>query len=377
MVFFYYPTHFNRGRNNKFNEYIAPFIDVLSSANEPYKIIEEPDLKTKYPCNNVAIQFKFWFIIILIIRKLFPVSFFNSFEAREQWIGKLLRWLTCGVFKADVIITLSNSMGGFWRGYNPKARIIDYQHGIINSNQLGFFENRRAPEHITLNKKEVAVWGEGFKRSFEHETTYYQGKVHVLGYCKPFLDFKPAVLQSNKILFSLQFLPEMGFEHNSDMLEHILSVLKSLESLPLENRPQIVLRNHPRHQNVINIDKLIVSDFNFVTLMPENEEFKPLDYSLHVTFFSTIAFEMAMVGIPSYFLSTNSIQQGIDIFLKEYEYPISQAQPLHERWLSYKRDNNEWSLHSDKVKKWSSYFFKPFDKQMLLKLIKPLDKNSI
>ncbi len=372
---FYYPAHFNRGGDNQLNEYIRPFIEVLNSAGEPYKIIEEPDLKTKYPRSNKTVHFDFWLIIILTIRKLLPLTFFDNFESREQWIGKLLKRLTFSSFRADVVMTLSNSMGGFWRGYNPNARIIDYQHGIINYNQPGFFENKKAPEHITRNKKEVAVWGEGFKRSLDNAGGYYCGKVHVLGYYKSIQNFKSNILQTDKILFSLQFLPEFGPKLNHEMLDHILSVLKSLESLPPENRPQVVLRNHPRHQNTINIDELI-ANFNFVKLMPENEELKPSDYALHATFFSTTAFEMAIEGIPSYFLSTANVRQGIDIFLEEYEYPISQLQPLHERWLDYCLDTNKWQADSNKVKEWSNTFFKPFDKQVLLELIKPLDNKG-
>ena len=53
-------------------------------------------------------------------------------------------------------------MGGFWRGYNVKAKIIDYQHGIINKNQAGFFSDGNIPLDIIENNKEVAVWGKGY-----------------------------------------------------------------------------------------------------------------------------------------------------------------------------------------------------------------------
>lgn len=263
-------------------------------------------------------------------------------------------------------------MGGFWRGYNPAARIIDYQHGNINRNQPGFFENNKAPEHITFNKKEVAVWGEGFKKSFESEEGYYSGKVHVLGYFRSVPDLQYPIVQTNKILFSLQFLPEFGQELNNEMFNHIFAVLKNLESLPHENKPQVVLKNHPRHQNSINTGELI-SKFDFVSLMAENEILKPSDYSLHVTFYSTLAFEMALEGIPSYFLSTTNFMQGVELFLKEYEYPLSKFTSLQEQWLSYCVDSNAWSLDSDKVKKWGNQFFSPFNRQLFLELIKPVN----
>ena len=184
-VIFYYPQHFNRSENGT-NPFFNPLLTFCDENQLRYLLIEEPDRGTTFSRNKKAYRFDFYFYLILILRKSIPLFFFKHFEKREQFIGKLIKMLTIGKFDANIIFTNSNSMGGFWRGYCPKARIIDYQHGIINKKQPGFFVNGQAPSHITANKKEVAVWGKGFMDVFSQDNSYYKDKVHVLGYCQDF-----------------------------------------------------------------------------------------------------------------------------------------------------------------------------------------------
>ena len=367
MVIFYYPMHFNRGNGNENNDFIKPFVSTLVNAEIPFKIIEEPDFKVKYPRNKKAIQFDFWFKVVIAIRKLIPLNLFSNFEAREQWLGKTLRYLTFNYFKAEVVFTLSNSMAGFWRGYNPKARIIDYQHGIIDQNQIGFFEKSTAPEHITYNKKEVAVWGNSFKKFFENAGGYYKNNVHVLGYFKSITD-NISLLKHNRIVFSLQFLPGFGEKLNQEMYDKLEDVLRDLDALPNIHQPEVILRHHPRHENIISVKKLI-ERFNFVKLMDSSSILIPLDYSMHITFFSTVAFEMAMQGVPSYFLTTTNLNQGKKIFIEEYQYPGLNLTKVAEQWMMYCTDEDKWLADCKRVKEWSSKFFEPFNEKLLLEIV--------
>jgi hypothetical protein len=367
MVIFYYPAHFNRGVMITHNEFITPFIDTLTRAAIPYKIVEEPDLKIKYARDQSAIRFDFWFVLFIVIKKLIPFRLFSNPEAREQWLGKLFRYLTFNYFKADVVFTLSNSMGGFWRGYNPTARIIDYQHGAIDQKQVGFFENNEASEHIVYNKKEVAVWGENFKKFFENVGGYYKNKVHVLGYFKLTSDFKFPV-KYNAIIFSLQFLPEFGEQLNQEMYDKLEEVLVDLNSLPELHRPKVILRNHPRHQNAVSLAQLI-EKFDFVSLMETNSILSPTNYSMHITYFSTVAFEMAIEGIPSYFLVTENLKQGQTVFIEGYNYPIVQSPSFKDQWLEYCLTNEKWMNDCHKVKQWGNKFFEKFNSDLLLSIV--------
>lgn len=368
-ILFYYPQHFNRNEKGT-NSFFDPLIDLCEQNELSYLVIEEPDRGTTFPRNKKAYRFDLYFYLILLLRKSIPLIFFKNFEKREQYIGTLIKMLTFGKFNTAVILTNSNSMGGFWRGYCPNARIVDYQHGVINSTQPGFFEKGKATAHMNENNKEVAVWGIGFKNVFYQDKKYYENKVHVLGYSQ--LNQTEVITNENKnkIVFSLQFMTDFGLQLNQEMLFELKRVLKELNSIPNEIKPQIVLKNHPRHNNAVNL-KCILDEFNFVTVMSDNEMLITSDYLLHVTFYSTTAFEMATKGIPTYFLVTENIRNGKTQFFDEYQYPISQNFTLGELWTTYKNDDEIWSLHSNLVKKWSNHFFEPFNKSNFLDLIKP------
>jgi hypothetical protein len=103
--------------------------------------------------------------------------------------------------------------------------------------------------------------------------------------------------------------------------------------------------------------------------MSDNDMIITNDYLLHVTFYSTTAFEMAIKGIPTYFLITENIRNGKTEFLDEYQYPINQNCALEALWTTYKNDEKYWLEHSDLVIKWSSHYFEPFNKTLFLDLI--------
>jgi hypothetical protein len=368
-ILFYYPQHFNRSESGT-NPFFDPLIDLCEQHKLSYLVIEEPDKGTTYPRNKKAYRFDFYFYLILLLRKSIPLLFFKYFENREQYIGKVCKALTFRRFNANVVFTNSNSMGGFWRGYCPKARIVDYQHGIINKKQTGFFINGQVPSHIAANNKEVAVWGKGFKNVFDQDKKYYENKVHVLGHYQQAAKIVTSFSDSNKVLFSLQFMPDLGMKLNTEMFNEIRVVIEKFNAISPEKRPEIILRNHPRHNNAVDLSS-IINEFDFVSLMPEKEILIPTDYLIHVTFFSTTAFEMAMQGVPSFFLYTENLMNGKTDFLYDFKYPVVQDSSLEELWTIYKNDKKVWELHSELAKRWSDGFFEPLNKMLFLDLIKP------
>ena len=363
-VIFYYPQHFNRSKEGT-NPFFEPLIALCEENSLHYLLLEEPDNQTRFPKNNNAIQFYIYFYAILCLRKITPLTFFKNYETREQWIGNSMKKITFGKFNSKAVFTLSNSMGGFWRGYNGKARIIDYQHGIINKTQTGFFNKGKAPSHITKNNKEVAVWGKGFYDILNQDEEYYKNKVHVLGY--PQLNKQETIKYENKILFSLQFVPELNAKLKKEMLIEIQKTLAELNTLSDEKKPNILLMNHPRNNNMEDLTDLI-KKFKFVSILSNNEVSSKQNYLLHVTFYSTTTFEMAMRGIPTYFLSSKNILHN-KIFLKDYNYPIRQNTSL-KKLLSLYQDNKKIrTSHAYLVKKWKNYYFQPLNKNVFLKLL--------
>ena len=239
-IIFYYPQHFNRSKGGG-NPFFDPLIAICKSNKLSYLILEEPDHETRFPRNKKAIRFDIYFYAIIFLRKITPRLFFKNSQKREHWIGSVIKKITFAKFNANVIFTLSNSMGGFWRGYNYKAKIIDYQHGIINKNQNGFFDNGKVSPHILENKKEVAVWGKGFYDVFSQDKQYYENKVHVLGYSQLVDNKSRTTKYKNKIIFSLQFVPEIGIKIKQEMLIKLKKILEELNTLSDEKKPKVLL----------------------------------------------------------------------------------------------------------------------------------------
>lgn len=365
QVLLYYPQHFNRDTNNE-NPLFRPFLKFCEAKDISYKLVEEADKNCIKPKNPGAVKFNIFFV--LVFRKLIPLFLFQNFELREQFIGKVYRVFTANYYAAEVVFTLSNSLGGFWRGYNPKARIIDYQHGLINTDQTGFFKNGKAPQHISENSKEVAVWGRNFKAMFDKDQEYYANKVHVLGY---FLEQK--VLNNrfqgrDKIVFTLQFMPDLGDEMNTTMLDLLKAAISQFEKLSIEKRPSIILKNHPRHNQVLDLET-IFEDFDFVQVWPDDVDIDAKGILINATCFSTAAFEMAQNGVPSYFLYNRELPQGQNIFLNDYNYPLQKKESLLDFWVTYQNNPNQWIQHSKIVTEWVQNFFEPFDNERLWQLI--------
>ena len=365
-IIFYYPQHFNRNKKGE-NPFFAPLINICKSKNIRYLMIEEPDNKTLFPSNKEVIQFDIYFYIILMLRKIIPLSLFTNSEKKEQWIGYFIRKITFCKFQAKTILTLSNCMGGFWRGYNPKARIIDYQHGIINKNQTGFFNKGKVPAHIIENNKEVAVWGKGFYEIFNQNKIYYNKKVHILGYAHCIQNQEKNTKHQNKIIFSLQFVPECNTTLKKEMTNEIEKILVEINTLPNEEKPNIFFMNHPRNNNIQELND-IIKKYKFVSILPHNELAYKENYLLHLTFYSTTTFEMALKGIPTYFLSSKNILEN-KIFLKDYKYPINQNTSFKELVSIYQKDKKTRRLHGDLVKKWSSHYFQPLNQNVFFKLL--------
>ena len=355
-VIIYYPFHFVRGES-EIPENIIPMVEFLKRERIKYCCIEESDfIKRIIRKDRNIINFYYTHFLILILRKLVSIRFFNGFESREHFIGGLVRKLTFNKYCAEIIITLSNSMGGFWRGYNSNARIFDYQHGIIDSVQPGFFCNHLPTDLIKLNNKEILLWGKGFADIFLRAGEYYQSRTHVIGYYKPINKAEVKVKKVRNIVVSLQFLPEMGEENNSSMQATLIEIFKEFNLLI--DCPNIYLRPHPRHNNILDIQKYL-SEFSFLK-MNEGKLIHE-DFDLHVTFFSTTSFEFGLKGIPTYFLANENVNQGKTVFLEEYKYPIIQKDKLSAQVLLYNTCQDIFLHDQQKVWDWATGYFQNFD----------------
>tara|TARA_B100000780_G_C21117167_1_gene452112 strand:- start:547 stop:1668 length:1122 start_codon:yes stop_codon:yes gene_type:complete len=361
-VLFYYPQHFNRNADGS-NPYITSLIKVCENNNISYRFVEETDKKSGKPSNPKACKFDRWLFLILVLRKLLPMALFSCFEYREQFIGRIIRYLSFGKFKASVIVTLSNSMGGVLRGINPTARIFDYQHGIIDSKQPGFFKTRKAPNWIRSNNKEVLVYGKGFKDiMINTDKEYYQNKTHCIGAPNT---LSSNFIKGNNILVSLQIieLENVSLEWLSAQVEMLDDIFKNDSTTSQLSNRMVYLRHHPRSNRSFDLQKL----YAFPFVKDFDDSIESTQIGLHITFFSTSAFEFASLGIPTLFLFNRIIPQGETLFYNEFNYPYQNWNSINE-WITALSQEDSFKI-SRNIKNWYKLFYQPFNEQKFLELI--------
>lgn len=362
-IIFYYPQHFNRGAGGT-NPYFAPMFKVCDENNFSYLIVEEPDKLSGKPSNPKAIKFHFGLVFILLMRKILPLMFFSNFEQRDGFIGAVFNKVSCGAFKSKNYITLSNSMGSFLKGISPNARIFDYQHGIIYSKHLGYFYNRKAPDWIRNTNKEILVFGKGFKDiMIRTDREYYLNRTHCIG--APYSKDNNFVKGKN-ILVSLQIIEseDVSVEWLNAQVDMLAKVFLDYAKIyQLEGRI-VYLKHHPRSNRSFDLSQLFA--FPFVRQFDDSIESKKI--GLHITFFSTSAFEFASLGIPTLFLFNKIIPEGERIFHNEFEYPYQEWNNIID-WLNAMSGENLEIISCD-IKKWYMRFYQPFYGQRFINLIR-------
>lgn len=364
-VIFYYPQHFNRGDNNS-NPYFEPLINSCKKYNVSYLLLEEPSFSSiSNSSKNLHQKYFYWLYFILVFRKLIPLFLFSNFEARERFLGKLINLLTFGCYRAKNYITLSNSLGGVLRGISPESKIFDYQHGIITSTQPGFFTvEKNVPDWIKSNEKEVLVYGKGFESIMKKTNPeYYSNKVFAIGQANKKME-KYTI--GKNILVSLQILEEENV--SVEWLQTQVDLLNQLfysynKANHIQDGSVIYLRHHPRSTKTFNLEQLYAYDF--VKEFDESKE--SYEVGLHITFFSTSAFEFASLGIPTLFLYNDIIPQGKDLFFEEFNYPFPKIETI-EDWqekLLLDKDNEV----AETIKNWYQLFYQPYDENKFVNLL--------
>ena len=89
---------------------------------------------------------------------------------------------------------------------------------------------------------------------------------------------------------------------------------------------------------------------------------------LQVTYHSTTAFEYAQYGVPSFFMQSQNMQQGIELFYNEYQYPLYAGMNIGDV-VKRLKDNGFYIEDSEIVKDWYLRFYTPFDEEEFLSIV--------
>lgn len=372
-VVFYYPVHFNRGKDGE-NHFFEPFYEICKKNDISYLVIEEPELfsRANYSRNDQSIPFDLVLFIILVLRKLIPLRMFENLQEREWFIARILRPVFFMRLRFKNYIVLSQSMVGFFRGLDDKAELYDYQHGVLTSTHSGYVtEDHQVQDNLKLNRANVLVYGDGFRKVLLESTNdgYYENRAITVGQ-----SIKSYIIDNYKkrsIFFALQF-KDFDVKTHEKILERVVSFLKSGELLFEKYGITIYLKNHPRFNHNITLDRL--KEFPFVEFK-EMDIFDVIESSfLQVTLSSTSLFESASRGIPTLLIKNDDLPHELNpyFFDDDYCYPIETKTigdivKYIENYLT-----NEEKYYSDvkEIYTWYQNFYSLIDEKKLIHILK-------
>lgn len=354
-VLFYYPQHFNRSAHGT-----NPFFDALLETCEKngisYKLIEEPDWGTDKPRNPKALKGDTLYLLILVLRKMVRcLRPGKPFYLNEAIVARILNVLTFGRLLYSKYISISGSLNELFLALNPKGQVFEMQHGIVYHNIISFFEkDGRLKEAYKNPNLHFLFWGEGYRQSVirGHETELAQ-RTHVVGYPVA-VDKTPDsnVNDEDKvILISLQFTADWDMPMQMQVKQMLIECLEELRS----SGRQVLLKQHPRYNNAIDISD-IYQRFDFVRETHESLGKLICKTFLHVTYFSTTAFEFAAEGVPSFFMSNCNFSLERNLFYSEYGYPIFKEVKVGAV-IAEMRQQSNYKAYSARVLKWYHSFY--------------------
>ena len=383
QVIFYYPRHFNRTARGT-NPFFDRLIDACREAGLSVLTLEGGQSRKEHRRNREALPIDILLGVMYVVERVFLRHRFKRLEDRDQHLGcmeagRIINVLTFGKFRAPVYITISNAMVAFFKGMNPTAAIVDVQHGIIHPTHPGYFEpDKNMRPSLMASNLSFFVMGEGFRQCFMQTAgnrAMLSGRVHVIGDVMKSDQTKSSEpRQGRAILFSLQFTCELKGTQPESMRRRIYNLAE--ECRPLAERLGVVLRfklrpNDPPPNELAGIER----QFPFVEFSAGSMAQACEGVFYHVTFYSTVAFDVARWGIPTYFLTTSDIPHGT-MFHNEYDYPVQRGN-FSEVMTEALTDARRYDEIKAQVILWRGRFYAPFDGDRVVALVRDYIEKGI
>jgi hypothetical protein len=360
-IVFYYPKHFNRGKNGE-NDFLKPLIDSCDRNNISYLIFEEPAKNAQK--NKSAIPFDFLFYLILVFRKILPLKQFDHFEAREWRIGKILKSIFLSKVNPEIIITMSNSMLGFFRGWGNAISLYDYQHGIVYSWHSGYIINKMPALHIINNKSKIMLFGKGFKRLLTKDNDYYLNNCICVGTSMQLQSLHKEF--NRKILLTLPITTLDELNHSQiDIITKLELLLLQNQSFYIEHDIVFYLKHHPRFDSSYDLASIL--SFPFIKVINGTLEDCFIECSLHLTHNSTTTFEAAVLGIPTLFIGN---ADGNLLYEEEFQYPKYQEHlDIQKKIEEFIIDPLSYDYAIELAQEWVKDYYEPFNECNFLGVI--------
>jgi len=346
-VVFYYPQHFNRGKNNE-NQFFKHLLLSCNSNNISYIVFEEPDFTIKSNRNLKATPFDFIYIAVVLLRKLFSSEM--TTQLKDQKIGSFIAKIFFRQFYFKNYITLSQSMLSVFRGINSHAILYDLQHGIIHNNKNNYLINGVAESNLVDNYANLLLSGESYKEILvsNEKSDYFQNHTLVIGSDKSYESTMHEEFNKN-ILITLQFTHDHTADENKILFKELSQFITSIKA-----DVNLYLKHHPRFNNEVDLSEILKLSNVKMAPVDINECFTLC--SLHATAYSTSAFEAALLGIPTVLLHS---ENKFNYFQEEFNYPLN--------FLTDEFDSVEFYQEKSKIiKDWAISFYTPFNEHKFL-----------
>ena len=374
-VIFFYPAHFNRGYNGE-NAFFEELYKTCDAHGIDYLVIEEPTFKAADRRSDKAVPFDFVYICVFLLRKLSKSKDPDTFSPNEWKIAKILKPLLFLRFSFDNYVVLSKSMMAFFRGLQKDAAIYDYQHGIVYSTHIGYFEKSGDVMHyLRQNDANVLLFGRGFlKLLLEKDSTgYYRTHAFVTGYPKR-IDISRSMTPRErwrtplKIILFTSTIVDDTLESHIRQYETILNFFRSHTKFFESRGLHILFKHHPRYECSIDMSELFALPFVSACKRPIDSA---LEQSfLHMTMVSTSTFEASGIGVPT--LLWNRFYEEIEaIFIDEYAFPLGllDDETLLTRIERYLADEAHYLEESQRVQNWYRTYYEPFQEKRFISLL--------
>ncbi len=389
-VVFVSSSFFNRGEGGE-NTLLKPMIESCIKNNLSYLIFEDTDVKGIYKNfsrNSQAIKFDFITIIQIILRKIFNWKSRNNLSKdqvflNELKISKILKKIFFRKFHSKIYITLLWNNITLWRCIDPKACIMDYQHGIIFDGHEESIKHGKPPIIKQLNNIITLVYGDVFKNILiNNDATGFYSKKNVItvGLKKELYTLKKSQDNIKKILFTLQIVPDWENKNINELYVDIVeNLIRSNVEYLSNNNYEIIFRNHPRFTdktcpNVnLNYDFISFDNKTSINDLIDN-------VYIHMTFHSTSTLDAAASGTPTILIDMHNHFSPNEIYLKQYKYPfedlVIRNQEDFRNILDLLNNKQIYNKKCEDIYKWSKGIYHDFDMSAFKNLlIKNLDNK--
>lgn len=371
-VHFYQPDSFLRTRQ-KTNPFFDPIVRVCEENGIGYRIFL-PHCHSDIGYRKSLVSCTAWISVIgNLIWKVARIIGFRDPCPVYFAYAKVLRMLTVKRHTADIVISCGGALGYALSRLYPDSRVVDLQHGVIFSKHSGYFNKTGRLTKLLqcMPNREFWVYGQGYADCFfKHPDNAkdLQGRVKVIGDVIRAGDKVGVDSWSGRdeaqdvVVFSLQLTADLSQEEISGSVTRMEAFFADFFA-KYGDKYKCFVKHHPRFNNVYDLSAFYAKFPQVMETKAPWTELYP-QMALHVTFNSTVTFDCASQGIPTFLVDYPGAKVIMRNFYRDdYEYPFYDK--TVDDILGSPREEIRRTIVD-----WYHRFYTPFSEENCLKLLK-------